>query len=205
DINKEWVEFMLSDYENRQNPGTKVTVNTFEVGDATQKGDGFAGEHIKLLVNATIQNDAVEEQSALIIDKEYNLFIKLNNPHPFMQQMMKHNKSDLNELRVYSDLMEDFRKFQASRTNENVCMNTPNFVYGKWTNKQFVLVMENMKSLGYGQNPKENSLNLHQAKLGLEQFARLHAVSYAFDKEHNLLNKYPSYDLEALRKLFTVG
>ena len=48
-------------------------------------------------------------------------------------------------------------------------------VYGKWTDKQFVLVMENMKPQGYGQNPKENLLNLHQAKLGLEQLARLHA------------------------------
>ncbi|CAL4102183.1 unnamed protein product, partial [Meganyctiphanes norvegica] len=33
DINKEWVEFMLTDYENRQKSGTKVTVNNFEVGD----------------------------------------------------------------------------------------------------------------------------------------------------------------------------
>ncbi|CAL4072888.1 unnamed protein product [Meganyctiphanes norvegica] len=205
DINKEWVEFMLTDYENRQNPGTKVTVNTFEVGDATQKGDGYAGDHIKLLVNATIQNDADKEQSGFIYDKEYNLFIKLLNPHPIMQQMMKYNKNDLKELLLYSDIMEDFQKFQASKTNENVCMNTPNFIYGKWTNKQFVLVLENMKPHGYGQNPRENSLNLHQTKLGLEQFARLHAVSFAYNKETNLIDKYPSYDISAIKVLFVVG
>ncbi|CAL4179513.1 unnamed protein product [Meganyctiphanes norvegica] len=122
-----------------------------------------------------------------------------------MQQMFKYNKLDLNELLLYSNLMNDFQRFQVSRTNEKVCINTPGFVYGKWTNKQFVLVMENMKPQGYGQNPKEKSFNLHQAKLGLEQVARLHAVSYAYDKEHNLLNLYPSYDFDTIKELQTVG
>ncbi|CAL4072357.1 unnamed protein product [Meganyctiphanes norvegica] len=194
-ITKEWVEYILNDYENRENLEGKpvtVTVKTYETNDVGEAGAGYVGDMVKLLVNVSVNDSSLGKDAKE--DRKYNLCVKLMNPDPGGQIMHQEMGINFRELIMYSSAVTALNKFQEKHSNDEYRLNIPKFIYGKWTEKEFVLVMENVKVNGFNNVPKKDGLNLQQAKAIVENLAKLHAVSYAYTKSNNFLEKFPCYE-----------
>ncbi|CAL4090523.1 unnamed protein product [Meganyctiphanes norvegica] len=192
EVTKEWVEYMLTDYENRRTPGNKVTVKTWNFSDATKKGDGYSGDLIKLEVQATVQN------MGETFEKEYQHIIKFTSQDPIQLEFVKKWTTAKREFLIYSEVIEELNRFQANLTDNMYPICIPTTVFSRNNDKEHVIVMENMKTLGYENKPKSEFLNFNEAKIGLEQLARLHAISYVYNKTHNINEKYPEFDVPQL-------
>ncbi|XP_063590611.1 uncharacterized protein LOC134767532 [Penaeus indicus] len=189
-ITKAWVEYMLSDYECKKTPETTVTVKTYEIRNATKPGESFNAELILLDVQAKLKGggrpDAEEE-------KEYNLVVKFLSGDALTSEIIKRCGYHIKEFMMYSEVVNELNNFQAERANNEFRLDIPEYIYGKCTEKEYVLVMQNIKVLGYETGPKKEGLDFHHAKLAVNHIARLHAVSYAYDKSHNFLEKYSCF------------
>ncbi|CAL4138501.1 unnamed protein product, partial [Meganyctiphanes norvegica] len=201
EITKDWVHFMLNEYENRTNNGAKVTIKSLDISKATKPGDGYSGDLMKLDITAAVHCDGEKNPE----DKEYNLIVKLANPNQVISMMQTVMGQNIRELTAYSELITDFNKFQSERTNNELQIRIPEYIYGKCADDEFVLVMQNMKSCDFDTNNKIEPMNIHQAKMVLEQLARLHAISYAYDKKYGFLKKFPFYKVDNIKTMFNIG
>lgn len=184
DITKEWIEYILTDYESRENPGTTVTADTFETSAGCQLGEGIVGEIIRVHIKARLPN----------LSKEYNLVIKFKGQHPRIDFIYQNAQIYLKELLMYSKVLLEFNNFQKNLTNNQYPISHPKFIYGKCTTDEFVLVMENIKDMGFIIHNKEETFNFEHLKMAVIQLVRLHAVSYSYDHTHTFLKKYPEFE-----------
>ncbi|CAL4061066.1 unnamed protein product, partial [Meganyctiphanes norvegica] len=200
EVTKEWVEYMLTEFESRNNPGSEVTLESWSIGDAIEKGDGYSGDLVKLEAKGTVQCTGDEKH-----EKVYNYIMKFQSQEAFSQEMSKKFGSGGNEAMIYSSIIQELNNFQKSHSDNEFQINIPSHIYSKHNDKEYVLVMENMKILGYDNNSKKNMLGIEEAKLALEQLARLHGISYAYNKKHDFLKKYPTYRLEQFKDMQNMG
>lgn len=207
DISHLWIEFMLTEYEQKLDPKAKIEVTNFDCTAATKPGESFNAELIKLDVQAQVtRNTKTENEEWHLVTgtEEYNLIVKLLTADPFSCELIKHLGYHIKELTMYSDVAQELNKFQEVHANNNYRLQLPKFIYGKCTKKEYVLVMENIKMIGYETNPKQNGLDVQHCKMAVEHIARLHATSYAYDQKHNFLEKFPcfafSHDISHLFK-----
>ncbi|KAK7081596.1 hypothetical protein SK128_024979 [Halocaridina rubra] len=157
----------------------------------TKPGESFNAELILLDVQAELKS--VEGTNSITQEKEYNLVVKFLASDALTCEIIKRCEYQIKEFKMYSEVIPELNKFQADRANDEYSLNLPAYVYGKCTDKEYVLVMENIKVLGYETIPKKEGIDFHHAKLAVNHVARLHAVSYAYDKSFNFLDKYPCY------------
>ncbi|CAL4118867.1 unnamed protein product, partial [Meganyctiphanes norvegica] len=197
EVNKEWVEYMLTEFENRNSPGCEVTIKTWETSDGSKKGDGCIGDLLKLEVKATVKNN---EKS---IEKEYHHIIKFTSQDPIEKEFMKTFGNATREFLMYSEILEKLNDFQANLTNNKFPICIPTYVFGRHNDKEHVLVMENMNNVGYENKSKFELLNINEAKMALEQLARLHAISYVYDKTCNIKENYPGFDAQHFLNMST--
>ncbi|CAL4074460.1 unnamed protein product, partial [Meganyctiphanes norvegica] len=200
EVTKEWVEYMLTEFESKNHPGSKVTLQSWNIGDATKKGDGYSGDLLKLEAKGTVQCTGEGQH-----EKEYNHIIKFKSPDPFTQDMLKRFNTAGNESKIYSSIIEEFNKFQADHSDNQFPINIPKHIYSKDTEKEQILVMENMKILDYDNNQKIDLVGLEEAKLALEQLARLHGISYIYQRKHDFLTKYPSFKQGKIQEMMGMG
>ncbi|MCL4122300.1 UNVERIFIED_CONTAM: hypothetical protein GTU68_009832 [Idotea baltica] len=197
-ISQSWVEYMLSHYESKSNPDTIVTVDYFTFTNATKPGESFNAELVKMDVNAKLKAAGRPPE-----DKSYHLIVKFLSQDPFNREMIRKVGYHVREFQMYSEVIHKLNEFQASQTNNAFPIHIPEYIYGKCTRKDYVLVINNMKELGYEVNPKEKGLSLEQAKLAMERVARLHGVSYAYNKQHPFLTEFPCFSFSrAISRLF---
>ncbi|CAL4126209.1 unnamed protein product [Meganyctiphanes norvegica] len=200
EVKKEWVEYMLTEFESRNKPGSKVILESWSIGDACQKGDGYSGDLVKLEAKGTVHCPGDEKH-----EKEYHHIMKFQSREAMAQEMAKKFGTGGNEAKVYSTIIQELNQFQKSHSDNEFPINIASHVYSKHNDKEYVLVMENMKILGYDNNSKKNMLGIEEAKLALEQLARLHGISYAYNKKHDFLKEFPSYNIEMFKDMQNLG
>ncbi|CAL4169044.1 unnamed protein product [Meganyctiphanes norvegica] len=202
EITEDWVVYMLNEYENKIDNGVNhVTIKSFDIGKATKPGDGFTGDLMKLDITATVHYDGERAPN----EKIYNLIVKLANPNPVLLVMQTVFGQNMRENMAYSAVIAEFNKFQARLTNNKFPIRIPEYIYGKCTGNEFVLVMQNMKICDFDTNNKMEPMNVHQVKMILEQLARVHAISYAYDKKYDFLKIYPCYTMENIKPVLNIG
>ncbi|CAL4065073.1 unnamed protein product, partial [Meganyctiphanes norvegica] len=175
---------------------------------ATKPGDGYSGDLCLLNVQASIHysdgsNGKLETKKTE--ENIYSFIVKLANPDPIMAHIQTVLGINMREFKIYSDFIQKLNKFQEEKTDNEFPINIPEYIYGKCSGDEFVLVMQNMKVLDYVTNPKETRMNLCQTKKVLEQLASLHAVSYAYEEMHNFLANYPFLKADKFTDLLLVG
>ncbi|KAK3876037.1 hypothetical protein Pcinc_019132 [Petrolisthes cinctipes] len=197
-ITKAWVEFVLVEYEHRKDPQATVSVISHSVRNATKPGESFNAELILLDIQATLRRSSEDASE----EKEYNLVVKFLTQDPLSTELIKRCGYHIKELKMYSEVVQELNRFQATHAGDKYPLHLPEFIYGKCTDKEYVLVMQNVKVLGYETNPKIEGLDFKHAKLAVSHIARLHAVSYAYDKEHNFLEKFPCFEFSTAISTF---
>ncbi|CAL4063598.1 unnamed protein product [Meganyctiphanes norvegica] len=198
DITRDWVEYMLTDYEDKANTGTTVEVDSFTINNGLKPGDGFAGQLVALDVKAKVTPKSKEATC----NKEYHLMVKMMNASPMDREFNRLSGTDIRELKIYQEVMDELNKFQEEHGNNEFQLALPKVYYGKCTQNEFVMVMENLKFEGYDTVATETGLNGDQLKLAVDYLAKLHAVSYAYDKKKSFLEKFPHFKNDLMTKRF---
>ncbi|XP_063614809.1 uncharacterized protein LOC134787914 [Penaeus indicus] len=190
-ITKGWLEFMLAEHERKERPGTRVSVADFAVRQGIPPGEGFNSELVLVDVTAELSNGPGEAQ-----EKTYHLAAKFFHADPFAAEINRRFLSHIKELRMYAEVVHELNAFLAARVPEESPICIPKMIYGKENGSEYVLVMENIKAAGYMTNDKRKGLDVEHVMRSVEEIAKVHAVSYAYNKAHNFLEKFPCYQFK---------
>ncbi|CAL4137996.1 unnamed protein product [Meganyctiphanes norvegica] len=126
-------------------------------------------------------------------DTEYNFVVKLESQHPLQQSYFQITGFYIREHMMYTSVIPELNKFQKEKANDAYRIDMPKCLYSKCEDGEFVLVLENLTKEGFSMHSKENTMELNEVKLVIDQLARLHAVSYAYDKSYGFLNNFPDF------------
>ncbi|CAL4123251.1 unnamed protein product [Meganyctiphanes norvegica] len=199
DISKEWIQYILSDNERAGDSGTTVTVDSFEIGEGCKVGECFIGSILKLHINASISKHYISISPAT---KKYDLIIKLKGEDPRTDFLFEKAQVYPKEVIMYSNILVEFDYFQKNRANNQYSIYSPKFIYGKCTNDEFVLVMENIKEKGFCLFKREDMFNFEHLKLAVTQLVRLHAVSYSYNQSNSFLERHAEFQKTDSDKYF---
>ncbi|KAK7073394.1 hypothetical protein SK128_018728 [Halocaridina rubra] len=189
-ISKKWVHYILQEnMRMKSNSSTipEVTIKEFKVGQGTKPGEGYQSELVTLDIIASHNTD----DQQILPDVEYHYMIKFFSKEVHSRETNKRYNSHLKEHAIYTEIIKDLNNFQAAITGDKFPIHIPDLIYGKANKTEFILVMENIKTTGYTTNDKYEGLDYEKLKEAIVQIARLHAISYAYDKSHNILQTYP--------------
>ncbi|CAL4060845.1 unnamed protein product, partial [Meganyctiphanes norvegica] len=193
DITHGWLEYILSDYESRREDvdSAAVSVRNFKarLTPSCKDGDGFVGDIVKVVVQATIFRRVQDDESSQ--DTEYNFVVKLECTDPMHQYYFHMTGFYIREHLMYTEVIPELNQFQEEKVNDAYRIEMPKCIYSKCEDGEFVLVLENLTSEGFSMHSKEISIGLNEVKLIIDQLVRLHAVSYAYNTYFKLLNKFP--------------
>lgn len=181
---------------------TLPTFNDYTL-PGTTAGDAFNSELVLVDVAASVKEAEAEDKIA------HHLAAKFLSLDIMNREFNRNVKSHMKEYLIYTEVIRGLNEFQAARAPEEPTMSIPDLIYGKCTEKEFVLLMENLKVLGYETNDKRKGMDLHHLEAAIDQLARLHALSYAYNQSNNFQKKYKyfksiSEHLRAFKVMVTV-
>lgn len=128
------------------------------------KGDGFIGDVIFVQVSSP--------------GKDYNLVLKCAKQNEGLQSNPRMKLIFINEIFVYKTVLPAFIKFQKSHNLKNIFDSVPK-CFGSYKND--VVVLEDMKKIGYELWPKTKPLNRKHVEFVVREYGKLHAVSVALE------------------------
>ncbi|CAL4212309.1 unnamed protein product, partial [Meganyctiphanes norvegica] len=195
EITREWLEHILTQYENQTHPGTKVVIKGFKLQDGMQSGEGYQSQMFKADIEAIVSRPPDGDNPAQE-ESQYQLIIKLLSSDPVDHLLAKTMRMTKREFEMYSEVIKDLNAFQEINGNDQFRLKLPKLIYGKCINDEFVLVMENVKVNGFKNVSVNNGLNLQQMLCAIEDLAKFHAVSYAYNQKHKFLDIYPCYKVD---------
>lgn len=142
------------------------------------------GETKKKEENAQAVAEKVESSGGTEAERKtvFHLVLKFPSVDPLTREMNHRFKTDLTEYLMYSEVIQELNKFKTAHVPEEPEISIPRLLFGKYTDKASVLVMDNIKVLGYDSSDKRKGLDREHLKMALDQLARLHALSYAHIK-----------------------
>lgn len=190
EISQGWLEVILGDYESRTRPRSTVQVTSFKVNPGTKPGENFSSELVKLEVEAMVTGGNITTPA------HYSLVAKFLSGD-FNQEMVKYNRGHLREFLIFSEIISELNAFQAKLADNKYRIDIPDFVYGKSSDDAHVVIMKDLSPLGYETEDKRDGLDLQHALVAVDRLARLHAVSYSYDKTHDFITKFPTLESNA--------
>lgn len=193
DITKEWLEYIFTAYERKTCPHAKVQLESYTLDNGGKVGEGYTSVLIKLDAKATILNEEINEDTSGSRKHQYHVVIKFGSQDSFKKVSYDVWRLNQRELLMYSHVIDELNEYQFLKTSNEFRINMPKLIYGKYSDKNYVLVIENLKEDNFDINPLDKLLNLEQAKAALSQLARLHAISYVYNKSTNIVEKFPIY------------
>ena len=176
DVQK-WLKVALAQ-ENLDNFSVTIT-------GSSEKGDGYIGDVIFVTVTGT------DKQGK---NKEYDLVLKCSKPSTaLMENVPAFSTAFVREIYMYQHVFPLFKQLQITKGIEQPFDSVPK-CYGVYSDEsRRVLVLENLKKLGYDLWPKAVPLTRQVIDLVIKQYAKYHATSVAFENQypeqfHKLLN-----------------
>lgn len=153
----------------------KETKITYAIG--SQTGDGFLSRNIAVTIS--------DDEKVLDLFLKYGLNIQNSSSIPT-------EKLYANEIHFYDKISPAFAEFLQER---NVSDGFTNLAKCYGTSKKNIIVLENLKKIGYQLCDKTKPLNDKYVSLVFKTFAKFHAVSFALkDQNPELYQKLISID-----------
>lgn len=144
----------------------------------------------------TVESLVSDSSSSSTYRKTYKLVTKFLIGDEMELESLKRSQQPMRELLMYSKIVNKLNNFQLLKISkeDHYRINIPEFVYGKCTSTDYVLVMENLNPAGYFIADRTKGLNLEETLMAVESLAKLHGVSYAYHKTYTHYDeKYPAY------------
>lgn len=162
-LDKEFVQKVLS-----QKHGTSVSIDSFTVDSATQKGDNFASEMFRIIVSYSVNGEG----------RVKNLILKKSHTDPKISGIFERSDMYRKEINCYRVYLPEFQKILQS-VGEQAKL-SPEVIYYDLDHQ--VLVMEDMAVEGYRTAEKSTRFSLDLAKMTLRKLALYHAASVIYNQ-----------------------
>ncbi|KAJ3638293.1 hypothetical protein MTP99_001680 [Tenebrio molitor] len=165
----------------------KENLKCISVADlgTSEVGDGYLGD----IVFASVSGKT-EDGSA----KEYNFVLKCSKRSQALRESAL-VQVYMNEIFVYDQLFPSFAQFEKDKDIETPFDSVPK-CYGTFVGDQMeVIVLENLKKIGYKLWPKRESLTRSHIDMVIKEYSKFHAISVAMkhqqpDKFQELINTF---------------
>ncbi|KAJ3646072.1 hypothetical protein Zmor_023683 [Zophobas morio] len=164
---RKWLKIALTE-ENLTNFAVTIT-------GTSEKGDGYAGDIIFVFVSGTDKQGKT---------KEYDLVLKCSKPSAaLMESVPVFRKAFVKEAYVYQNVFPVFKEFQISKGIEKPFDSVPK-CYGVYSDGfRYVIVLENLKKIGYDLWPKAKPLSREVINIVIKDYAKFHATSVALEEQ----------------------
>jgi thiamine kinase-like enzyme len=164
-----------------QHLGLEVKMHSYKVQNLTQRGDNYSST--MLAVDAILQKNSETPHSL-------SLVAKLLPPTKFLCEVINIDVTFRKEVNAYTLVFPEFYLLQREKeVPETEILDVFPKLYGARINRHgdrnekadetAVLLLENLKILGYETGDRRHGLNLKQMELGVTQLAGFHALSVA--------------------------
>lgn len=164
-----------------QHLGLEVEIRSHKVRNLTQRGDNYSST--MLAVDAILQQNS-ETPSSI------SLVAKLLPPTKFLREVINIDVTFRKEINAYTLVFPEFYHLQKeSEVPRTEILDVFPKLYGARINRcgdinekadeTAILLLENLKILGYETGDRRDGLNLKHMELGVTQLARFHAISVA--------------------------
>ncbi|KAJ3646097.1 hypothetical protein Zmor_023704 [Zophobas morio] len=165
---RKWLTVALAD-ENLEN-------FSLDIIGSSEKGDGYSGDIIFVFVTAT------DKQGN---HKEYNLVLKCSKSSAaLLENIPTFRLIFVKEAYMYQNVFPIFNEFQVSRGIEKPFNSVPK-CYGVYSDEfRYVIVLENLKKLGYDLWPKAKPLSREVINIVVKDYAKFHATSVALAEQN---------------------
>ncbi|KAJ3646091.1 hypothetical protein Zmor_023700 [Zophobas morio] len=167
DIRK-WLKVALAE-ENLENFSVKVT-------GTSEKGDGYVADIIFVIVKGT------DTQGK---DKHYDLVLKCSKSSvALMENVPAFRNAFVREAYMYENVFPLFKEFQVNKSIEKPFDSVPK-CYGVFSDEfRHVIVLENLKKLGYDLWPRGKPLTREVINIVIKHYAIFHATSVALEEHY---------------------
>ncbi|XP_063932832.1 uncharacterized protein LOC135144705 [Zophobas morio] len=165
---QKWLKVALAE-ENLESFSVKIT-------GSSEKGDGYVGDVIFVVVTG------IDKQGK---NKEYDLVLKCSKPSAaLMETVPVFRKAFVREAYLYQHVFPLFKQFQISKGIEKPFDSVPK-CYGVYSDDfRHIIVLENLKKLGYDLWPKAKPLTREVIDMVIKDYAKFHATSVALEEQH---------------------
>ncbi|KAJ3646075.1 hypothetical protein Zmor_023686 [Zophobas morio] len=148
---------------------------SIEIIGNSEKGDGFVGDIIFVCVTGTDKEGK---------NKEYNLVLKCSKSSAaLMENAPAFRTAFVREAYIYENVFPFFKQFQFNKGIEKPFDSVPK-CYGVYSDQfRHVIVLENLKKLGYDLWPKAKPLTRGVIDTIIREYAKFHAISVAVEDQ----------------------
>ncbi|CAG9766123.1 unnamed protein product [Ceutorhynchus assimilis] len=144
----------------------------------------------------------------------YNLVLKYGHTQKNIRNRIPIRDGFKREIEIYSKLIPCYQRFQQDK-GVSIFSSTPKCFLTKFSESDEIIVLENLKRMGYDVHTREKPMNINHIKLILEAYAEWHALSLALEdqkdeeyleiKLHFTENPWKTYLDNQLGEMIDVG
>ncbi|ERL88330.1 uncharacterized protein LOC109536886 [Dendroctonus ponderosae] len=144
----------------------------------------------------------------------YNLVLKYGHTQKNIKSKVPIREGFEREIEVYSKLVPCYQRFQQQKNLSPLAI-VPKCFLTKFSNNDEIIVLENLKIMGYHTHNRKRAMDVNHIKLILEAYAQWHSLSFAlYDqkddefleiKSHFLSNPWKNYFPNQLGEMIDIG
>ncbi|KAL3278113.1 hypothetical protein HHI36_013458 [Cryptolaemus montrouzieri] len=195
-VSAEWLQNILKNHhKDLEDPA--ITIIAFSVRPGCDPSESVLSHIVAVAVQYCVKNDGSSNTHSL------KLIIKMLPQDPFSRFFVTEAQFDLREIKFYTEVVPDLEKFKNDNITDSSVFRIPipKCYYGHYfagstdpdpAPAESVLVLENIKSLGYVSSDFSRGLTLRQTKSAVQAIAQIHALSltYKIKEAKSLTDKY---------------
>ncbi|XP_055543463.1 uncharacterized protein LOC129729009 [Wyeomyia smithii] len=174
DLRCDWIDHDLLEKILRSEKGSngqqELKIVSFDVSAATKKGDNYASEMYRVLIEY-IREGRPEKCSRIL---------KVIPSGEIQRIVMENNNIFPREIAVYRDILPKIHKLLRSMSDESPLSPNCSFITN---DPKTMLVFEDLKDSGFEMVDRKRGLGIEETKLVLKKLAKLHACSALVYKE----------------------
>ncbi|VEN34660.1 unnamed protein product [Callosobruchus maculatus] len=161
----------------------------------TGKNEGYIGD----IVFVTVTGFTKDKR-----DKRLDLVIKVSKDNQYLRENFIIVTAFKQEIHFYDKVLPEFERFQNEKGVKQVFQSYPKYYMWLELPQREIIVLQNMKMLGYELHDRQKTMNFEHTKAVLKEYGRLHAISFALRDQRkatydSLAGKCKDLFLEFLR------
>ncbi|XP_076044985.1 uncharacterized protein LOC143027559 [Oratosquilla oratoria] len=189
-VTMDWLQHVFKIYGQMLSPSVECHVEKFQVHEGSSRRHGYDCEFVDMTV--TTRNYQYHDSLGITDEvADHHITCKTMPCSRKYNMYKKKTKSAEKESSVIFFIIPALNKFLQARKKEKYCFPGLYLYFSEWNYPNYLLLVQNYKHTGYLSRDMLHNLNLDEAEAALEFLAKLHAVSYVYNREYNLTVDYP--------------
>lgn len=195
-VKDEWLRAVVKEHHKDILDPT-ITVLDHSIRPGCESGESVLSDILAVAVQYKLREEAPGVTHTICF------IIKLLPQDPFSRFFVTEAQFDLREIKFYTQVVPDLEEFRVNTANgEDVRLPIPKCYYAHYTAgtndpeptpPESVLILENIKKLGYRSADFARGLTLRQTKAAVEAIAHIHALSLSIKVKEgkSITERYP--------------